>query len=44
MKIGIFHDILAQKGGSERAAIELANELNADLTTSSLNPNLKKWE
>lgn len=43
MKIGIFHDMLVQKGGAERAVIELANELNADLITSGFNPELKKW-
>jgi len=43
MKIGIFHDMLVRKGGAERAVIELANELNADLITSGFNPELKKW-
>lgn len=43
MKIGIFHDTLINKGGAERAIIELANSLNADLITAGYNPELSKW-
>jgi glycosyltransferase involved in cell wall biosynthesis len=43
MKIGIFHDTLMHKGGAERAIIELANHLNADLITAGYNPELSKW-
>ena len=42
-KIGIFHDTLTLKGGADRAIIELANHLDADLITSGFNPELRKW-
>ncbi len=43
MKIGIYTDTLAIKGGGTKAVIELANQLNADIITAGFNPQINHW-
>ncbi len=43
MKIAILYDTLIDIGGAERVAIELANELHADIITSGYNPKIAEW-
>lgn len=43
LKIALYYDSLWVMGGAERVVCQLANELGADLITSGLNPQLKKW-
>jgi len=43
MKIALFYDSLVSKGGAERVAIELANNLGADIITSGYDAKINQW-
>lgn len=43
MKIAIYYDTLADKGGAERHVIEMANHLKADIITAGFSERIQKW-
>ncbi|KKP89318.1 hypothetical protein A2456_01965 [Candidatus Nomurabacteria bacterium RIFOXYC2_FULL_36_19] len=44
MKIAIFHDYFRVMGGAEKLVLIMAKNLNADIVTSEINPEILKDE